>query len=224
MWIWFCCVLFLLIYTHCVLLPPMFEDIFCVWTHILWAYICGNWGLGENVFLLGKYLSCLLLPGSWGHYKPRITLSFRLEFLSTHNYEALLPRVYSPRFGERHLHCLFLLVAFFQFSHFRTSPTGNPSFMWRSSIQPPCPFRPQVSTRVLCILLSHQRWTDVPKQTPAPPGIFLKRNFLLVSDNFPSFSDNFVMPFFLKKDAFCISSSISSACTRRLSPDSYCWK
>lgn len=83
-----------------------------------------------------KNLPCWLLPCGWRHYKLRITLRFRLETFLTHSYEASLPREDSTRYP----HCLFLLVAFFQFNQFSGSPAENPSFMQRFQPNLPAPF------------------------------------------------------------------------------------
>lgn len=90
-----------------------------------------------------------------------------------------------PQIGDGCPPCLFLLVAFFQFSHFSSSASGNPSFMYFQSKLPALLH----STPILCTLLSHQGLADVTRQTPTPAGIFLEWSFLLLSDNFPSFSD-----------------------------------
>ena len=84
-----------------------------------------------------------------------------------------------PHIRDENPPCLFLL-AFFQFSHFSSSASENPSFMYFQSKLPALLH----STPILCTLLSHQGLTDVTRQTPTPAGIFLEWSFLL-SDNFP---------------------------------------
>lgn len=118
-----------------------------------------------------------------GTANPESLYVLGLSFFLTHSYEALLPVTTGQDLDKGILVVFFLLVAFFQVSHFSTSPTGNSSFIWGSSIQPPCPLRLQASAPVLCIWLGHQQWTDVPMQTLAPAGIFQEWNFLFVSDN-----------------------------------------
>ena len=107
---------------------------------------------------------------------------------------------------------------FFSSITFSSSASGNLSFMcFQSKL-----LALQTSASLLCTLLGHQGLAGDPRQTPAPARIFLEWSFLLVSDNFPSFSD-IVMPL-KRKIFFCISSSILSALNQEVSPDSFCQK
>lgn len=139
-----------------------------------------------------------------------------------HTYETSLPSEHSSRFGDGYPHCLFSVgsIFFFFFSSitFLVHTQGIPAL---------CVFNPnslpsQASTPILCILLGHQGLADVTRQVPAPAGLFLEWSSLLVSDNFPFFSD-IALPL-KRKMLFCISSSILSALYQEVSPDSYCQK
>lgn len=106
------------------------------------------------------------------------------DFFDAHVWD-IISKWAQPQIGDGYPPCLFLLVAFFQFSHFSSSASGNPSFMYFQSKLPALLH----STPILCTLLSHQGLADVTRQTPIPAGILLELSFLLLSDNFPSFSD-----------------------------------